>query len=281
MPLPEPLRNGSSLKKQNGHRTMVNGTRSLFDDRFVRTGVVLAAGFGSRLAGTSDSTDLKPLTPVAGKPLIIRSLESLEQAGCSRAVVVLGYCSDIHRAAINALYHGPLALHFAVNERFDLSNGVSLLAAAPYLNGDFVLMMADHAVGGEVMDLVRNHEPPADGATLLVDYKLDTIFDMDDATKVYADAGRVKAIGKELVGYNCIDTGVFVCTFGLMDALHTVYRERGDVSLTEGIQHLARRQRMHSLDIGDGFWQDIDTPDMLAHADRALCVSEALLSEVA
>lgn len=260
---------------------MRNGTRTLFDDRFARTGVVLAAGLGSRLAGSSSSTDLKPLTPVAGKPLIIRALESLEQAGCARAVVVLGYRSDLHRAAIESLYHGPLSLRFAVNEQFKLGNGVSLLSAAPFLTGDFVLMMADHAVGEEVMEMARDHVPPADGATLMVDYKLDTIFDMADATKVFSSDNRVKAIGKELVGYNCIDTGVFVCTLGIVDALRELYAERGDVSLTEGIQYLARRQRMRCLDIGDGFWQDIDTPEMLAHADRVLCAADELLSEVA
>ena len=40
-----------------------------------RTGVVLAAGFGSRLKGVVASTDLKPLTPVAGTPLIVRTLQ--------------------------------------------------------------------------------------------------------------------------------------------------------------------------------------------------------------
>src|SRR5690606_18713644 len=116
--------------------------------------------------------------------------------------------------------------------------------------GDFVLMMADHAVGDEIMDLARDHVPPADGATLMVDYKLDTIFDMADATKVFSNDSLVKAIGKELVGYNCIDTGVFVCTLGLVDALRDLYAERGDVSLTDGIQYLARRQRMCCVDIG-------------------------------
>lgn len=275
MSLPALFRNGSSKNGHNGHHLGVNGKTISRPQGSVRTGVVLAAGFGSRLAGISEATDLKPLTPVAGKPLILRTLESLEQAGCTRAVIVLGYCSETHRTAIEELYRGPLTLHFVVNERYDLKNGVSVLAAAPYVRGDFVLMMADHVVGREVMKLAHRHMPPSQGATLLVDYKLGTIFDMEDATKVYAEAGRVRAIGKEILDYNCIDTGVFVCTAGLLEALQTVLDATGDASLSDGVQYLARQGRMQTLDIGDGFWQDVDTPEMLAHAERILGETEA------
>lgn len=238
---------------------------------FVRTGVILAAGFGSRLAGTSNVTELKPLTPVAGVPLIERTLSSLEQAGCSRAVVVLGYEPEVVQEAIVGAYSGLLDVHFVVNEQYALKNGVSVLAARPYLTGDdFLLTMADHVLGDEVMALARDHHPSPDTATLLVDHKLETIFDMDDATKVRARDGRVQAIGKQLADFNCVDTGVFIGTEGLMDALQAVYDEQGDASLSDGVQRLARRSRMFTLDIGDGFWQDVDTPAMLAHAEEAL-----------
>lgn len=236
-----------------------------------RTGVVLAAGFGSRLAGTSDVTELKPLTPVAGVPLIERTLGSLEQAGCSRVVIVLGYEPDEIREAIVEAYTGPLELQFAINERYALQNGVSVLAARPHLVGsDFVLTMADHVLGEEVMRLARDHHPPPGAATLLVDYKLEAVFDMDDATKVHEHDGQIAAIGKQLDDFNCVDTGVFIGTDGLMDALQAVYDERGDASLSDGVQRLARQGRMFTLDIGDGFWQDVDTPAMLAHAEDVL-----------
>ena len=148
-----------------------------------RTGLVLAAGFGSRLAGVARGTDLKPLTPVAGTPLVVRTLQSLERAGCARVVIVLGHQADVMRAGIEATYAGPLALTFVVNERYEQGNGVSVLAARAHLDGPFVLTMADHVIGDEIMDLARTHTPPADGATLLVDAKLATIFDMDDATR--------------------------------------------------------------------------------------------------
>lgn len=236
-----------------------------------RTGVVLAAGFGSRLAGTHDATDLKPLTPVAGTPLLLRTLNSLETAGCTHVVVVVGHGMETVQAEIRDCYEGPLSLTFAVNERYDLQNGVSVLAAEPYVESDpFLLTMADHVLGDTLMERARTHEPPAHGATLLVDYKLDTIFDMDDATKVQVVNGRPVAIGKQLDTYNCVDTGVFVATTGLMEALSAVYAAKGDVALSDGIQRLMSMGCMQTLDIGNGFWQDVDTPEMLAHAEEKL-----------
>lgn len=236
-----------------------------------RTGVVLAAGFGSRLAGTQEATDLKPLTPVAGTPLLIRTLNSLETAGCARAVIVVGYGMDTVQAEIEERYTGPLSLTFAVNEHYDRQNGVSVLAAEPYVEkGPFLLTMADHVLGDGLMEKARRHRPPERGVTLLVDAKLDTIFDMDDATKVRVENGRPRAIGKRIDDYNCVDTGVFVATDGLMEALSAVYAAKGDAALSDGIQRLMGEGRMQTLDIGDGFWQDVDTPEMLAHAEKML-----------
>ncbi len=112
---------------------------------------------------------------------------------------------------------------------------------------------------------------PAPGhAALLVDFKLDSIFDMDDATKAVVEDGKIVAIDKNLVEFNAVDTGVFVCTDGLMDALQDLDDRDGDASLSDGVRHLASSGRMHALDIGDGFWHDVDTPEMMAYAERVL-----------
>lgn len=235
-----------------------------------RTGVVLAAGFGSRLKGAVASTDLKPMTPVAGTPLIVRTLRSLERAGCTRAVIVLGHHAEAMQTGIEAVYDGPLELVFAQNDRYQKQNGLSVLAAWPHVQGDFILTMADHVFGDEVMERARNHKPEPGGATLLVDYKLNTIFDMDDATKVVVDGGKIVAIDKKLTDFNAVDTGVFVCTDGLLNALQALDDAHGDASLSDGVRRLAASGRMHALDIGDGFWQDVDTPEMMAHAEAML-----------
>lgn len=246
-------------------------------DSKYRTGLILAAGFGSRLAGSTSSTDLKPLTPVNGIPLIFRTIRSLSIAGCDHICIVLGYKSGEIRKEIENNYHGKIPLQFVTNEQYDLKNGVSLLAAAEYLTDTFIMTMADHVFGDCVMKLAGNNKPPDNGATLLVDNKLDSIFDMDDATKVKTDEdGRIISIGKQIANYNCVDTGVFVCTHGLVKSLEDFYQKNGDVSLSEGVQQLAKSGRMYTLDIGDGFWQDVDTPEMLAHAELRLALKDPI-----
>ena len=120
------------------------------------------------------------------------------------------------------------------------------------------------------MAVAADTTPPPDGAALLVDYKLDTVFDMDDATKVLSRGDQIVSIGKHIQEYNCIDTGVFVCTTGLIDALDEVYAEEYDASLSEGVQVLGEKGRMLAVNIGASFWQDVDTPEMLAHAEEVL-----------
>lgn len=235
-----------------------------------RTGVILAAGFGSRLAGTDSDTDLKPLTTVNGIPLIYRTIRSLHVAGCSKVVIVLGHGFDEIKKDILDSYSGEVPIEFARNENYDLSNGISVLAAEPFVDGEFILTMADHILSDEMMLLAKDHIPAENGATLLVDYKVGEIFDMDDATKVYAQRGTIQSIGKKITDFNCIDTGVFVCTKRLMVEIRKVHEIKGDASLSDGVQALANENKMHTLDIGNAFWQDVDTPEMLEHAEEML-----------
>ncbi len=235
-----------------------------------RKGLILAAGYGSRLEGVSVVTDFKPLTPIAGKPLIFRTIESLEKAGCSGIVIVLGHGYKEIEEAILSDYKGDVPLEFVFNSQFELSNGVSVLAAEPLLTDTFIMTMADHVLGDSLMEIAGSYKPVEHGAALLVDYKIETIFDMDDATKVLSDDGRIVAIGKQITEYNCIDTGVFVCTKGLLESLTAHYKLHGDTSISDGVQELSSTGRMVTVDIGDGFWQDVDTPEMLEYVEKVL-----------
>jgi len=57
--------------------------------------VIIAAGYGSRLASLSPS---KPLTPVCGVPLIEIGIRQAMSAGVTRVVVVTGHKADLGRS---------------------------------------------------------------------------------------------------------------------------------------------------------------------------------------
>ena len=235
-----------------------------------RNGIILAAGLGSRICDEKSDTNCKPLMLVDNISLLIRTIHSLEIAACERVIIILGYRADIIKDYICSEFDGKVPLVFSVNHEYSLQNGISVLAARPFVRNEFVLTMADHILDDEIMTLIRDHHPPKDGATLCVDYKVDTIFDIDDATKVYAENMRIKQIGKTISEFNCIDTGVFIGTTGLMAAIEKIYKAKGDASLSEGVQFLANDGLMEVLDIKDAFWQDVDNMDMLAHAEQLL-----------
>lgn len=238
-----------------------------------RVGVVLAAGTGWRLLQGDAARPSKPLTPVGGVPLLYRVLAGLVVAGCARVVVVVGYAGEAIRSAVSRdRPAGSVPVAFAQNDRYELKNGVSVLAAESLVGdaSEIVLAMGDHLVGDEIWSLAGAHRPPEDGATLLVDRRVSEVLDLDDATKVRTSNDRIVAIGKEIDPYDAIDVGVFVASRALFSALRGVYAARGDVSLSEGIQSLASDGKMTVLDVGDGFWQDVDDARMLAHAEAQL-----------
>ncbi|MFC1866773.1 sugar phosphate nucleotidyltransferase [Thermodesulfobacteriota bacterium] len=234
-----------------------------------RKGVIIAAGIGTRL-GDSGQNQAKPMISVAGKPLLIRAIKGLEIAGCHEIIIILGWQAEKIEKEISEKYSGSSSLRFVFNKFYRLKNGISVLNAKSFVEEEFILTMADHIFDKNIMRLISDHHPPPLGATLCVDYKLDTIFDMDDATKVFAEGPIIRAIGKNLKKYNCIDSGLFIGTTGLFDAISRIYEKTGDASLSEGVQLLAKGGKMEALDIKNAFWQDVDTLEMKEHAKGLL-----------
>jgi choline kinase len=102
---------------------------------------------------------------------------------------------------------------------------------------------------------------------LAADRKIDSIFDLDDATKVKIEGDQLIAIGKQLDDYNAIDTGMFLCSDEIFTYLEAAQRD-GDCSLSDGVRLMAADGKVRAVDIGDAWWQDVDTPEMLARAEQ-------------
>jgi choline kinase len=231
--------------------------------------VILMAGQGSRMRG-SHKMHLKPFVPVLGRPLICYTIDALMRAGIRKARFIVGYQSDRMIAGIKQLIPSGLEVSFTENCEWQKQNGISVLAAANHITSPFLLTMSDHLFDQSILDLLL-HNAALDELNLAIDRKVDSIFDSDDAMKVQTRGDRILKIGKDLATYDAIDTGLIVCPLGIFDHLERVKHD-GDCSLADGVQSMASEGKARAIEIGNAWWQDIDTPEMLAQAERHLRV---------
>ena len=242
-----------------------------FEAARVTRAIVLAAGLGSRLSEGGDVTP-KPLRRVAGVPLIVRVLRTLEAAGIEEAVVVIGHGGHLIKAAVAEGLDLRLDVKFVENTDYLKKNGVSVLAAAAFIDRECVLTMSDHLYSPELVRRLLAAEIPANGAALAVDYDIPRCFDLDDATKVGVERGLIVRIAKELDAYDALDTGVFRIGPSLVAELSRVAELNGDASLSDGVQALSRRGVFAAVDVGDVRWIDVDTQPALERAEAMLRV---------
>ena len=227
--------------------------------------VVLAAGNGSRMASLKALP--KPLTPVGGIRLLERVLAGLP-ASIQKVHIVIGYQGDRLRSAFGSQYQGR-AIEWIFNPSFHLPNGISLSLVEGRATSPFLLLMSDHLFESGLLDRFCLQECPGDGGILAIDRKIDLVFDLPDAMNVELIGERILTLGKQLRKYQAIDTGAFLLSPAVFDAFRES-RAENDLSLAGAIRMLAAKGRMEIWDIGPARWIDVDTPELLAEAERLL-----------
>jgi len=229
--------------------------------------VILMAGSGSRLRG-SDATLLKPFVPVFGRPLLSYTMDVLVHARIRNVNFVVGYEGERVVAQVKRMVPPEIEPSFIENHEWKKQNGISLLAAAKRVVGPFLLSMSDHLFDHTIVDLlIRSADPSL--LNVAVDRKLAAIFDLNDAMKVQTRENQIVGIGKNLRDYDAIDTGLFMCPLDIFEYFEQA-KQNGDCSLADGVRVMAAANKVCAIDIGDAWWQDIDTPEMLAQAEKKM-----------
>jgi choline kinase len=230
--------------------------------------IVLAAGNGDRFHNRT--RDSKLLHPLLGQPLLLRTLDTARDAGVDAITVVLGYQADRVRALVEGAPLSGLKVSFALNPDWRLENGVSVLAARGSIDTErFAVLMGDHVFEAAVLRRLLQYSMSSDESVLAVDARPVSPAIAAEATKVRRDDSRIVAIGKDLTEYDALDTGMFVCSPLLFDALEAS-RAQGDTTLSGGIRQLAARGLMRAVEVGNATWCDIDTVSDLEAAETAL-----------
>lgn len=233
--------------------------------------LILAAGYGSRLCEVSDS---KPLTPLAGRPLIAHAIEAATAAGASSFTVVTGHEAERVEAFLAGL---GVAVECVRLADWDQPNGHSVLAGSARIDGDYLLLMSDHLFDPEIVRrTIAAGRASGAALTLAVDrdWRRESL-DLDDATKVALAGERIASIGKALQGFDAVDTGIFYVTPALAEAIREAVAAGRAGSLSDGVQRLAEAGQARVADATGLFWLDVDDPAALAKAEARFATGSA------
>ena len=227
--------------------------------------IITAAGRGSRLAGTSDDTP-KTLLPCGEETLLATIMRNFAAAGLSEFIVVVGFQGETIVEYLAARANLGYAVTVVKNPEWRRGNGISVHAAGSVLapGEEVLLSMADHLVAPEALRAVIAAPPGRN--RLLVDPRIASVHDIEDATKVWVEGSRITEIGKELSRFNAVDCGIFRLTPRYFAAMGRQIA-RGRDSITEGVRELIAADDFEALPLPPSSdWIDIDTPAAYEHA---------------
>ena len=240
--------------------------------------IILAAGFGSRLAQLSRS---KPLARVRGMSLIEIGVRQAIAAGARRIVVVTGHEADSVEAHLAEISR---AVGVTIEPRrlndWSKPNGWSVIEGARGLEGPFLLMMADHIFGDGILEKMAAQELSQCDVILAIDAPDNPLVDPDDATWVKRRSnGSIEQIGKEIADYDSVDCGAFLASPDLVRAIETAIDNGKAGSLSHGMQVLADKGRAGVCDITGSWWIDVDDPRAHALAEAEIAGHVSALCE--
>ena len=225
--------------------------------------VIIAAGTGSRIAEQTNDTP-KTLLSFGTGSILSTILTNFNNSDINEFVIVVGYNSELIKEYLKKNSNFGFDITFVMNKEWQRGNGISVLLSEKATKGEnFILSMSDHIVSESAIKRMIASE--SDSNLLLVDQRVNEIFDIDDATKVKLNDNQIINIGKEIPDYNGIDCGVFRLKNNFYNAMRKQLKE-GKESISAAIEILIKNQDMYAVFTQEeDYWLDIDTPEAYKH----------------
>ncbi len=227
-------------------------------------GLILSGGKGTRLRPITH-TSAKQLVPVANKPVLFYGIEAMAHAGIDHVGIIIApeTGEEVRAAAGDGSQFGVSISYIVQDEPLGLAHAV--LTAEPFLgDSPFVMYLGDNILQGGIDDLVaafREHEP--DALILLTpvpDPQQYGVAELQDGAVVrLVEKPRAPQTDLALVG-------VYMFTPAVHSAARAIQPSgRGELEITDAIQHLVDRGLRVEPHIVKGWWKDTGRlEDMLA-----------------
>ena len=154
--------------------------------------IILAAGMGTRMFPLTKNTPKSLLDIGQGLTLLETQLHSLQEAGITNIVLVIGYRAEQIEAKIKE-YEKDFKISIVFNPFFDTSNNlISAWMARHHMTDEFITINGDDIFDSIVIkDLLKSNE----NITMITDVKDE--YDSDDM-KIVSNNGLVEKVSKKV-----------------------------------------------------------------------------------
>ena len=227
-------------------------------------GLILSGGKGTRLRPITH-TSAKQLVPVANKPVLFYGIEAMAQAGIEDVGIIIApeTGDEIRATAGDGSRFGIRITYILQHEPAGLAHAV--LTAEPYQrDSPFVMYLGDNLLQGGIEDLVAaftDHQP--DALILLTQVPDPENYGVAEL----ADGAVVRLVEKPPQPRTDLAlVGVYMFTARVHAAAKAIEPSaRGELEITDAIQHLVDEGHRVEPHIVKGWWKDTGRlEDMLA-----------------
>jgi glucose-1-phosphate thymidylyltransferase len=230
-------------------------------------GLILSGGKGTRLRPITH-TSAKQLVPVANKPVLFYGIEAMAEAGIDEIGIIIApeTGGEIRAAAGDGSRFGVRITYVEQDEPRGLAHAA--LTAEKFLDGEpFVMYLGDNLLQGGITDLVQSFRTSAPDALIL----LTPVADPQNYGVAELDGERVVRLVEKppQPATDLALVGVYMFTAGIHDASRAIQPSaRGELEITDAIQHLVDDGARVEPHIVRGWWKDTGRLDDMLEANR-------------
>ncbi len=230
-------------------------------------GLILSGGRGTRLRPITH-TSAKQLVPVANKPVLFYGIEAMAKAGIeSIGIIIAPETGDEIRAVAGDGSRFGVALTYIVQDE-PLGLAHAVLTAEPFLRDSaFVMYLGDNLLQGGIDDLVAAFRDDAPDALILLTPVPDP---QNFGVAELRDGAVVRLVEKPPdPNTDLALVGVYMFTPSVHAAARAIQPSaRGELEITDAIQHLVDAGLRVEPHIVKGWWKDTGRLDDMLAANR-------------
>ena len=241
-------------------------------------GLILSGGKGTRLYPLT-YTRAKQLIPVANKPVLVRVIEAIRDAGVDEIGIVVGHTAPEIKDTLDSRTDLGVSLTYIHQDSPDgLAHAVKI--ARDFIGDDrFVMFLGDNVIEGGIDKLIRDFaDNDWNSQIVLKEVENASAYGV---AKLRDDNSIEKLIEKpKNPPSNLALVGIYMFDHHIFEAVNAIQPSaRGEYEITDAIQWLIDHDYRVFPHVHQGWWIDTGKPtDMLAANDHVLEEIDASIS---